>query len=105
MLSTTGVVDFILSLGPSERIRCALEVDETARSVEAAIRGQEVVVSLPAEQAEEWLSTEKVGLEAHVESDGQQVQVLVEKDLGCRHGEGGGDSSEAEADTFDHLRD
>lgn len=50
-----------------------------------------------------WLSTDEVGLEEHVESDGQPMQVLVEKDLGCRHGTD--EASQEASPTFDHLRD
>lgn len=103
-LSTTGVVAFTLPLGTGEGIRCALEVDEHARSVEVRFQKGEMVVALPVDRAHEWLSTDDIGLEEHVEADGQRVQVLVEKDLGCRHGKNVGDAS-PETDTFDHLRD
>lgn len=102
-LSSTGVVEFELGLDGTG-IRCALEVDEHARSVEATCSEREIVVLLPADRAERWLSTDEVGLEEQVESEGRPVQVLVEKDLGCRHGKESEEAS-SETETFDHLRD
>lgn len=105
ILSNTGAVDFSLSLGSDQGIRCVLEVGEQVRSLTVAFQEREIVVTLPSNQAETWLSTDEVGLEKWVESDDRQVQVLVEKDLGCRHGDGASDPSTAESETFDHLRD
>lgn len=105
ILSTTGTVDFFLSLGSDRAIRCALKVSEEVRSLTVASQNGEIVVTLPVDQAEAWLSTDEIGLEEHVQSEGQRVQVLVEKDLGCRHGDGANDRSTSEAETFDHLRD
>lgn len=102
-LSKTGSVAVHLPLGPDRGLRCALDVDDHARTLSVTFSGDAVVVTLPGNRAERWLSTDEIGLEEHVQSNGRHIRVLVEKDLGCRHGED--EASETQSDTFTHLRE
>jgi hypothetical protein len=100
-LSSSGSVDFALSLGSGATIRCTLRVDAVADTIHATLTGNEVAVILPADQAHRWIASDTIGLEGQVTGE-PATHILVEKDLGCRHTD---DASETGApQTFDHLR-
>jgi hypothetical protein len=97
-LSSSGSVDFALSLGSGATIRCTLRVDAVADTIHATLTGNEVAVILPADQAHRWIASDTIGLEGEVTGE-PATHILIEKDLGCRHPD-----DAPEAQTFDHLR-
>lgn len=99
-LAESGRVAFVLSLGSDQSLRCTLNVQDTSRAVTATYTGDELRVTLPADRAHSWMTTDAVSIEEQIEVDGSTTQILVEKDLGCRHGD-----DVPQASTFDHLRE
>ncbi len=99
-LAESGRVGFVLSLGPDPSLRCTLAVQDPSRAVTATYTGHEIRVTLPTERAHSWMTTDAVSIEAQIEVDGSTTQILIEKDLGCRHGDDG-----PQASAFDHLRE
>jgi len=94
----SGVVEEILRLGvgADHGLKYRLKRDEKGRSVLANYENNILTVSVPAERADEWTSTELVGLDNQGTSD--DVQILVEKDFTCLTPREGDD----DRDTFPH---
>lgn len=102
-LSSSGAIGFSLPLGADTSLRCTLRMETEASAIDATFTDGEMVVTLPAERAKRWMTSEAVSLEGQTGAGGTSTRILVEKDLGCRHGE---DASESAASaTFDHLRE
>lgn len=77
-----------------------LEMNQDKHAVEALILSDTIVVSIPSEQAVDWIQSESVGIYATLATSavGVEMKVLIEKDFPCRH-----NSSEDNADTFEEL--
>jgi hypothetical protein len=101
-LAEAGTIGFAVPLGGGQMLRCRLDVRET-RAVQAAMEDGTLRVVLPRDRAEAWMTTDAVSLDAQIEANGQSTRILVEKDLGCEHGDDASGSSETS--TFDHLRE
>lgn len=102
-LAASGTVAFALPLGDDRALRCVLEIRDGTREVEAQCTEREIRVLLPRDRAEEWMTTDAIGLEGRIATDDGPTRILVEKDVGCRHGDDA--SASANTSTFDHLRD
>ena len=77
----------------------ALKTDVTIEEVVAQLIDNEIIVSLPREQAEQWIATNQVGIEANISTVGnEQLHILVEKDFPCLDRE-----NEDKSDTFWEL--
>ena len=102
-LSASGAVGFVLPLGPDGALPCALRVDATADAIGAVFSDDGLVVTLPANRAARWISSDAISLEGHVDAGPSSTRILIEKDLGCRHPGKAADAAESQA--FDHLRE
>ena len=96
----SGRVEAATPFGGGASFRYALHVSPEADRLTARLEDGRIAVCVPEELAEEWAQTDRVGLEARQPLEGDQVlHVLIEKDLGCRHPQSGG-----EQEMFEHLR-
>ncbi|WP_375436243.1 DUF7009 family protein [uncultured Hymenobacter sp.] len=86
----TGRLETVVHLGPSvsDRLVYALQRDETLAGSAPSVSytSGRVVVRLPNAVADAWISSDEVSLSGVVAvADNQEVHILVEKDLGCKH--------------------
>lgn len=89
--AATGRVAHALVFGPApdQRLVYALEclaASAAASDVQVRYAAGLLVVGVPAALAQEWTETEKNGFSAQIHvAEGQELRILVEKDLDCRH--------------------
>jgi hypothetical protein len=70
--------------GPDERFIYALERSGDTDTLQAAISGSRMTISVPDLQAGEWADTDLVGMEVEQQVGGGNVlRVLIEKDFAC----------------------
>ena len=94
-----GQVEAVTRFGGDSAFRYTLQAATEIEALTAEAKPGQVVVHIPLDLAEAWTQTDRVTLEAEQSvGEGERLQILVEKDLGCQHREAGA------ADTFDHLR-
>jgi hypothetical protein len=80
-----------LAPGPDGRLTYALQQTDddstaAAQGVRVAYTPGTLSVLVPASLASAWLEPEQISLNGTVDmADGQDLRILVEKDLGCRH--------------------
>ena len=101
-LAEAGSIGLAVPLRGGQMFRCRLDVRDT-RAVQATMEDGTLRVVLPRDRAEDWMSTDAVSLDTQIEADGRLTRILVEKDLGCQHGDDASGSSETSM--FDHLRE
>ncbi len=76
-----------------------LHITDTIKAVEASYQANQMVVNLPMEAAERWMTTSQVSIEAHnVLEDEKSLHILVEKDFPCTDR-----AEEDKSDTFWEL--
>ena len=85
-----GRLETVVPLGPSvsDRLVYALQREETTpdNALSIAYTAGRVVVRLPPQIADDWVSSDEVSLRGTMPTtDNQVVHILVEKDLGCKH--------------------
>ncbi len=62
----------------------ALAISHSAKSVDAALTDNNLVLSIPSEQATAWITTNEVGIETYLSlPNDEQLHVLIEKDFPC----------------------
>lgn len=94
-----GQVEAVTMFGDDTSFRYVLYASPEADGLTAQATPGKIAVHVPADLAEEWTQTDRVGLEAQQSAgEGAVLRILVEKDLGCRH------RSASEEGMFDHLR-
>ena len=55
-----------------------------AKSITAFFENNNIIVSIPTDQANEWVETEKIGLNSAMElKAGKKLYILIEKDFKC----------------------
>jgi len=93
-----GVVEETLKFDPEgeERFVYRLVRDQNAEGVLATFANNQLTVSVPVDLADDWTSTEVVGI--NNDATNAQVQILVEKDFTCLAPRVGED----DRDTFPH---
>ncbi|MGI4736711.1 MAG: DUF7009 family protein [Janthinobacterium lividum] len=89
--AATGRVAYTLAFGPApdQTLLYALErlpASAAASIVQVRYAAGLLAVEVPATLAQEWTDTEKNGFSAQIRvADDQELRILVEKDLDCRH--------------------
>ena len=102
-LLASGTVGFALSLNGGTALRCTLCTDAAADTLSASLTDNAITVTLPADRARRWLTSDAISLEGQVGAGEASTRILIEKDLGCRHSD---DTADAAANQmFDHLRE
>jgi hypothetical protein len=87
----TGRVAYTIAFGPSPDQTLLYSLERLPPAVEAAAvqvryAAGALAVEVPAALAQEWTNTEKTGFSAQIlVAEGQELRILVEKDLDCRH--------------------
>jgi hypothetical protein len=89
--AATGQVAYTIAFGPApgQTLRYSLERLPAAApttAVQVRYEAGALAIEVPAAIAHNWTTTENIGFKAHVlVAEGQELRILVEKDLDCRH--------------------
>jgi hypothetical protein len=84
-LRRDGRVEYWMGVGPERRFVSALEANSEIDQLGAEFDHDALTVTMPRAWVDSW--TDVVGYESMQPIDGdQQLHVLVEMDVGCRHG-------------------
>lgn len=61
-----------------------LVVDNSIESVEASFEENTLQLSIPKQEAEQWINTNEVGIETNIDlANGKKLHILIEKDFPC----------------------
>lgn len=82
-LAAEGLVEAAMHVGPGQRLRYAVERDDTLAAPVVRLQGSDLVVGLPAAVVERWVSSEDVSIEGTQTFEGRALAILVEKDFQC----------------------
>lgn len=98
-LKQKAIVKEHLIFNPEQQLVVALCIDEKATQIGAQFANNNIMVSLPEGIAKDWITTDKISLEAILATHptSSPLSILVEKDLSCKGGE------EDKSDYFDEL--
>jgi hypothetical protein len=97
-LAQTGRVEEKIVMGSDsgDIFSYVLESSPAISAVQATLGKQVILVQVPADNVSKWASGDDVGIEAILPvGNGQQLQVLIEKDFACLNG-----PEELNVDTF-----
>ena len=89
--AATGRVAYTIAFGPGpgQTLLYALErlpEASAATAVQVRYEAGALAVEVPASVARNWTDTENIGFNGQVlVAEGQELRILVEKDLECRH--------------------
>jgi hypothetical protein len=96
-----GLVEEIVEFGalPEQQMIYALEAAADGENVGAAFENNRLRVSIPRIQAEKWVNSNQMGIEAEqTVNGGKRLRILIEKDFACLDTRPGED----DADAFPH---
>lgn len=83
-LKQAGTVSETVNFGQQTAFGFALKIDRQTNAITATYHQGTITVSLPQAQAEQWMTSNQVGLETTAElTNGEQLHLLVEKDFPC----------------------
>jgi hypothetical protein len=91
---TNGSISETLQLGPSEKDTFGYRLirSDTIRQAAVNFIANYLTVSIPAADTNDWLSTDKVGIEAsQTVGAGRQLRIIIEKDFACLSARAGDD--------------
>lgn len=76
---------------PGGYLEYGIETRSDIEKVECILSGSAFLVLLPAAQSERWTKSDDVGIYAStpVGNEGKEVQIILEKDFPCKHGDSG----------------
>ena len=97
----TGLVEEVIEFGTAfnERLTYSLVTSRSEQSIRAGVQIRKITVFVPQAAADEWASTDQVGIEGSQSTgDGGKLHILIEKDFTCLEPRAGGDDE----DTFPH---
>lgn len=81
-----GRLECWMGLGPNRRFTYALEASNDAARIMALYESDALTLVMPREWVDQWNPAEEVRFESMQDIDGdQQLHIIVEKDLQCRH--------------------
>ncbi len=82
----TGIVTEAILLGPGAVFTYALQSSEDLPGIALSYQQDTLTVQVPAAITQAWTSGDQVGFDGKVGvAPDQELKVLVEKDLECRH--------------------
>ena len=83
---------------PGGCLEYAIETRSDIEKIECILSGSAFLVLLPAAQSERWTKSDDVGIYAStpVGNEGKKVQIILEKDFPCKHGDSGEPSNRFE---------
>lgn len=86
-LQSQGEVSVPINFAPGIKLEYILKLGQ-AQHPQANYTAQQITILLPSELAANWINSEEVSIEYQQDySDGQYLQLLIEKDFPCRHTE------------------
>jgi hypothetical protein len=96
----TGLVDEELVIAPGISGSLTYRLARgNGSAVSATLEGTILTVSIPADEADDWTATDRVGIEGSQPGDnGPSLSILIEKDFACLTPRAGDDDK----DTFPH---
>lgn len=98
-LDSEGIITETVSLGGTTMFAYALGVDAMRDEVNAELADNLLAVHIPLIQAQQWISSNQVGIEVNYPLDnGENLHILIEKDFPCVDR-----ADEDKADTFTEL--
>ena len=98
-LDNEGIITETVSFGGTTMFAYTLAVDALRDEVTAEYIDNLLAVHIPLVKAQNWISTNQVGIEVHQELDnGEQLHILIEKDFPCVDR-----ANEDKSDTFTEL--
>lgn len=85
---------------PGGYLEYGIETRTNTEKPECILSGSVLSVILPVPQMEKWVKSDDTGIYASVTvgNDGKAVQIILEKDFPCKHGDAG-----KQSDRFDDL--
>ena len=85
---------------PGGYLEYGIETRTNIEKPECILSGSVLLVLLPAAQAEKWVKSDDTGIydSVTVGDDGKTVQIILEKDFPCKHGDAG-----KQSDRFNDL--
>lgn len=87
VLQNQGEVSAPINFAPGIKLEYTLKLGQVEQP-QANYTAHQIMVILPTELAENWISSEDVSIEyQQIYAEGQYLQVLIEKDFPCRHTE------------------
>lgn len=98
-LTKTKRVAEKIRFGNQIALTFALTINDSAQQVAATLLHNNLVVSLPSKEADQWINSNQVGIEVNnsIDTD-QSLHILIEKDFPCLDRE-----EEDKSDTFWEL--
>jgi hypothetical protein len=97
MLAATGKLESWIQFTPSaaDKLGYAIEVSSQCSDVHASCADNQILVSIPANLASTWVSTNQIGIERdQLAADGSVLRIVVEKDFRCLQARPGEDESD-----------
>ncbi len=95
-LAENGNLEEHIQLGNKITFSFGLQISESAENLKASLQNNELRVSIPKKEAQQWITTGQVGMEyAYPVSDTEKLNILIEKDFPCPDRPG-----EDKSDTF-----
>lgn len=99
LLAEKGKIEESINFGNQVVFRFGLFIDKQMNNVEANLKDNYLLLSIPQEMAATWISSNQVGIEAtNPISDTETLHLLIEKDFPCLDRE-----EEDKSDTFWEL--
>lgn len=85
-LRQTGRITFTTPFDTQTVFTCTLRIDAQTAVPAAHLDGTHLTVLLPTAEAQQWLESDQIGLEAHQAAGPYRtLKLLIEKDTGCQH--------------------
>jgi hypothetical protein len=95
-LADAGKLEEAVEFRDGGRLSYSLELSAGLVRPNATFDGSRIRLFLPAEQGRSWITSDLVGIEETIATgDGNELKVLVEKDLSCLHEKTGTKGSRA----------
>ncbi|MDQ7041400.1 MAG: hypothetical protein Q9M35_10725 [Rhodothermus sp.] len=85
-LRRTGRVELATPFDAQTMFTCTLRIDAQTAVPAAHLDGARLTVLLPTEEAQKWLESDQIGIEARqTAGPNRTLKLLIEKDIGCQH--------------------
>jgi hypothetical protein len=83
-LGKKGFVTETINFANQKNLSYTIRLNEKAEIITASFEQNEVIINVPVKDAEEWIKTDKVGIEYNQKIDDEKsLRILLEKDFKC----------------------
>jgi hypothetical protein len=73
----------VTTFGPGNQLSYAILASADETKITATFVGPRIIICLPTNIVHQWAITDQVGIQAVQQSSGNELDILVEKDLDC----------------------